>query len=43
LLEARAEVLLGRALIGTDRDQAIQRLGHAADLFAASGARWRRQ
>jgi ATP/maltotriose-dependent transcriptional regulator MalT len=43
LLEARAEALLGRALIGTDRDQAIQRLGHAAELFAACGARWRRQ
>jgi DNA-binding NarL/FixJ family response regulator len=35
--------LLGRALIAADRDQAIQRLGHATDLFAACGARWRRQ
>jgi DNA-binding NarL/FixJ family response regulator len=43
LLEARAEALLGRALIRTDRDQAIQRLGHAADLFAGCGARWRRR
>jgi ATP/maltotriose-dependent transcriptional regulator MalT len=43
LLEARAEALLGRALIGLDRDQAIQRLGYAADLFAACGARWRHQ
>jgi hypothetical protein len=43
LLEARAGALLGRALIGTDRDQAIQRLGQAAGLFAACGARWRRQ
>ena len=43
LLEARAEALLGRALIRTDRDQAIQRLGHAADLFAGCGARWRHQ
>jgi len=43
LLEARAEALFGRALNGIDRDQAIQRLGHAADLFAACGARRRRQ
>jgi DNA-binding NarL/FixJ family response regulator len=43
LLEARARALLGRALITADRDQAIQRLGQAADLFAACGARWRRQ
>jgi ATP/maltotriose-dependent transcriptional regulator MalT len=43
LLEARAELLLGRALVGMDRDQAIQRLGHAVDLFAGCGARWRHQ
>jgi ATP/maltotriose-dependent transcriptional regulator MalT len=43
LLEARAGALLGRALTDADRDQAIERLGHAADLFAACGARWRRQ
>jgi len=43
LLEARASALLGRALIAADRSEAIQRLGHAADLFAACGARWRRQ
>ena len=43
LLEARAGALLGRALVAADRDQAIQRLGHAADLFAACGAHWRRQ
>jgi ATP/maltotriose-dependent transcriptional regulator MalT len=43
LLEARAGALLGRALIAADRDQAIQRLGRAADLFGACGAHWRRQ
>jgi DNA-binding NarL/FixJ family response regulator len=43
LLEARAGALLGRALIAVHRDQATQRLGHAAGLFAACGARWRRQ
>jgi DNA-binding NarL/FixJ family response regulator len=43
LLEARAEALLGCALVGMKGDQAIQRVGHAVDLFAACGARWRRQ
>jgi DNA-binding NarL/FixJ family response regulator len=43
LLQARAGALLGRALIAADRDQAILRLGHAAELFATCGARWRRQ
>jgi ATP/maltotriose-dependent transcriptional regulator MalT len=43
LLEARVNALLGRALIAADRSEAIQRLEHATELFAACSARWRRQ
>ena len=41
-LEARSLALLGRSLSTVDRQEAIGRLRHAADLFAACGSRWRR-
>ena len=40
-LEARSLALLGRSLSTVDRQEAIARLRHAADLFAACGSRWR--
>ena len=41
-LEARSLAPLGRSLSAVDREEAIDRLRRAAELFAACGSRWRR-